>query len=231
MEAHPSWPVQKHGAASGQPCKSGGDKNFPQPAAGMLNFNHSIPAVRKAFVNACVNATKVMMRMLLMLLLMLLLVLLLLQLRLQAACAAARAAARAAAPADSERDLQHGFNGCFIDSAGWARGPPYPGAPPTAGTNLAHKCNTSLADMKAVGKGTEKVLSELQEVCGACVGACLLPVCPLCPGATCIMIPAVNSCRKSPAVHLAVYKCPAGGGRRHAHRREGFLPGRLGGPR
>ena len=51
MEAHPGWPQQLRGASSGEPCLGHGDKTFPQPAEGMLLFNHSIKAVRTAFVN------------------------------------------------------------------------------------------------------------------------------------------------------------------------------------
>jgi hypothetical protein len=58
MEAHPSWPVQTNGATSGEPCRQHGDRSFPQPADGMLLFNHSRMDVRTAFVDACVNATK-----------------------------------------------------------------------------------------------------------------------------------------------------------------------------
>lgn len=58
MEAHPSWAVQANGAVSGVPCREHGDPSFPQPANGMLLFNHSREDVRAAFVNACVNATK-----------------------------------------------------------------------------------------------------------------------------------------------------------------------------
>lgn len=58
MEAHPDWAVQANNAVSGDPCLQHGDPSFPQPAAGMLLFNHSRDDVRAAFVNACVNATK-----------------------------------------------------------------------------------------------------------------------------------------------------------------------------
>ena len=57
MEAHSSWPIQTGGAERGEPCRSHGDPTFPQPADGLLCFNHSKAAVRAAFVAACVNAT------------------------------------------------------------------------------------------------------------------------------------------------------------------------------
>ena len=111
MEAHPSWPVQAHGASSGDPCLEHGDRSFPQPADGMLLFNHSRKDVRAAFVNACVNATK------------------------------------------------HGFDGCFIDSAG-----------PTTATGVktyARRCNTTLGAVKTVTDGKLKVMAELQEAVGS----------------------------------------------------------------
>lgn len=110
MEAHPSWPVQANGAASGEPCRQHGDHTFPQPADGMLLFNHSRQDVRAAFVNACVNATR------------------------------------------------HGFDGCFIDSAG----------PPTASADkgYARRCNASLAAVTAVTDGKLKVMAELQQAVG-----------------------------------------------------------------
>ena len=84
--------------------------SFPQPADGMLLFNHSRDDVRAAFVNACVNAT------------------------------------------------QHGFDGCFIDSA----------APSTAASvsGYARRCNSSVAAVKAVTDGKVKVMAELQEAVG-----------------------------------------------------------------
>ena len=51
MEAHPGWPQQLRGALSGEPCLGHGDRTFPQPAEGMLLFNHSTKAVRTAFIN------------------------------------------------------------------------------------------------------------------------------------------------------------------------------------
>jgi hypothetical protein len=110
MEAHPTWPVQKGGAISGDPCLQHGDHSFPQPSDGMLLFNHSHAAVRAAFVHACVNATN------------------------------------------------HGFDGCFIDSA----------APPTASSafGFARQCNTSVADAKAVEDGKVRVMAELQQAVG-----------------------------------------------------------------
>ena len=51
--------VEKRVALSvGDPCLQHGDSSFPQPADGMLLFNHSRDDVRAAFVNACVNATR-----------------------------------------------------------------------------------------------------------------------------------------------------------------------------
>jgi len=53
---------------------------------------------------------------------------------------------------------KHGFDGCFIDSAG----------PATAATNqgYARRCNTSLAAVTAVTDGKLKVMAELQEAVG-----------------------------------------------------------------
>ena len=78
MRAHPAWAVQRAGAASGEPCTAHGDPTFPQPTGGLLCFNHSQPAVRRAFIATCVNATA------------------------------------------STASGGGGFDGCFIDSAGWA---------------------------------------------------------------------------------------------------------------
>ena len=61
---------------------------------------------------------------------------------------------------------EHGFDGCFIDSAGFARGPPYPGATSGGQERLAAQCNTSLANVQALGKGTAALLTELQQVVG-----------------------------------------------------------------
>ena len=110
MEAHPSWPVQANGAISGSPCRHHGDRSFPQPADGMLLFNHSRKDVRAAFVNACVNATN------------------------------------------------HGFDGCFIDSA----------APPTTSAvrEYARLCNASFGAVKAVTDGKLELMAELQEAVG-----------------------------------------------------------------
>lgn len=110
MEAHPIWAVQSNRAVMGDPCLQHGDPSFPQPAGGMLLFNHSRDDVRAAFVNACVNAT------------------------------------------------EHGFDGCFIDSA----------APATdAGlTGYARKCNTTVEAVKAVTDGKLKVMAELQAAVG-----------------------------------------------------------------
>lgn len=118
MQANPSWAVQRNGATAGSPCFARGDSSFPQPAEGLLCFNHSIPAVREAFVQACVNATR------------------------------------------------HGFDGCFIDSAGYAQGPPYPGTTNTSIATQAKGCNTSVEAYTAVGTGERALLSELQAAVG-----------------------------------------------------------------
>jgi hypothetical protein len=117
MEAHPSWPTQRAGAVSGQPCLAKGDSSFPQPAEGMLCFNHSEPAVRRAFIASCVNAT-----------------------------------------------TAGGFDGCFIDSCGYARNASYPGAAPQSG--YAKACDTTLAAVEAVGDGVVTMLQELQAAVG-----------------------------------------------------------------
>jgi hypothetical protein len=54
---------------------------------------------------------------------------------------------------------QHGFNGCFIDSA----------APATARSvqSYANRCKASFGDVKAVTDGTVKVMAELQGAVGA----------------------------------------------------------------
>ena len=49
----PLWVVN----ASGQPCLSHGDRTFPQPAAGMLSFNHSNAAMRALWIQEIVNQT------------------------------------------------------------------------------------------------------------------------------------------------------------------------------
>ena len=120
MEAHPGWPQQLGGASSGDPCLGHGDKSFPQPAEGMLLFNHSHKPVRAAFIGACVNA------------------------------------------------IQHGFDGCFIDSA----------APVTAEmlqplakrcgncTTCCQPCSTSYAAVAAAATGKNQVMVELQEAVG-----------------------------------------------------------------
>lgn len=119
MERNPSWPIQKYGAESGQPCTSRGDPTFPQPADGMLCFNHSKAVVRDAFVAACLNATK-----------------------------------------------NAGFDGCFIDSASYARGPPYPGITAGSQATIAKGCNTTLSDIQMVGEGTIALLQQLQAAVG-----------------------------------------------------------------
>ena len=61
----------------------------------------------------------------------------------------------------------NGFDGCFIDSAGYARGPPYPGANTKTQLNFAKKCNASIAAIKALGSGTVSLLAELQAAVGS----------------------------------------------------------------
>ena len=61
----------------------------------------------------------------------------------------------------------NGFDGCFIDSAGYARGPPYPGANAKTELNFAKKCNASIAAIKALGSGTVSLLAELQAAVGS----------------------------------------------------------------
>ena len=60
----------------------------------------------------------------------------------------------------------HGFDGCFLDSAGFARGPPYPGTTVDSQRAAAKHCNTSLEAYQAVGEGTTTMLAELQETLG-----------------------------------------------------------------
>ncbi len=61
----------------------------------------------------------------------------------------------------------NGFDGCFIDSAGWARGPPYPGSSPKSSESLAKTCNSTAAKMKAIGDGTVTLLADLQNAVGS----------------------------------------------------------------
>ena len=125
MEAHPSWATQQHERQAGDPCLLRGDPTFPQPAAGMLTFNHSKAVVRAAFVAACVNATTPVAQ------------------------------------------GGGGFDGCFVDSASWARGPPYPDTSAAKIARDAAACHTTVADYAAVGTGTEELLAELQAAVGS----------------------------------------------------------------
>ena len=125
MEAHPSWAAQQHEAIKGDPCLIKGDPTFPQPAAGLLTFNHSKAVVRAAFVAVCVNATTPVAQ------------------------------------------GGGGFDGCFIDSASWARGPPYPGRTAADIAHDAAKCHTTVAAFAPIGTGTDELLAELQAAVGS----------------------------------------------------------------
>eukprot|EP01063_Lacrimia_lanifica_P017667 TRINITY_DN24701_c0_g1_i1.p1 TRINITY_DN24701_c0_g1~~TRINITY_DN24701_c0_g1_i1.p1 ORF type:complete len:412 (+),score=99.13 TRINITY_DN24701_c0_g1_i1:71-1237(+) len=57
MESHPEWAAQMGDAVEGAPCRLPGDRTFPQPEEGMLTFNHSVHAMREAFIQRCVDAT------------------------------------------------------------------------------------------------------------------------------------------------------------------------------
>ena len=60
----------------------------------------------------------------------------------------------------------NGFDGCFIDSAGYARGPPYPNTNAKTQLNFAKKCKTSLSAIESIGSGTISLLAELQAAVG-----------------------------------------------------------------
>jgi hypothetical protein len=57
MLQHPTWAQQQNDHTEGDPCLQNGDPEFPQPAEGMLLFNHSVEDCRNAFIATCVNAT------------------------------------------------------------------------------------------------------------------------------------------------------------------------------